>query len=74
MIILMYGEERNVFPGGVADRADEASMLPDMGGDAWKMKGMATFRRVNGRPLPCLHAAQADSTATLQNKPNNKSN
>lgn len=66
MTILVDSEERNVFPGGVADRADEASVLPDMRGDAREMEGVATLRRVNGRPLPCLDAAQAYPTATLQ--------
>lgn len=68
MTILVDSEERNVFPGGVADRADEASVLPDMRGDAREMEGVATLRRVNGRPLPCLDAAQAYPTATLQKK------
>lgn len=64
----MDGEERNVFPGTVADRANEAAMLPHVRSYARKMESVRALRCVNGRALPSFHAVQAYSTATLQKK------
>lgn len=73
--IFVGGEERNVFPNGVADWANQSCVVSDMRGNARKMKGMRTFGSVNGRSVPRLHATQTDSAATLLIKKNtNKCN
>lgn len=45
------GEQRDVLPGGGADRADKAALRPDMGGDAGEMEGVRAFRREHCRSL-----------------------
>ena len=64
--VLVDGEERDVFPGGVADGADKDAMAADMGSYAREVKGVATLRRVNGGALAGLDAVQAYPAATLQ--------
>lgn len=62
---LVDGEQRNVFPGGFADGANELAMLAHVVGDAREVKCVSALRCVNGRALTRLHAVQTDSAATL---------
>lgn len=58
----MDSEERDVFPGAVADWADEAVMAAHMSSYAREMEGVTTLCCVYGCALPCLHAVQANPT------------
>lgn len=62
----MNGEERNIFPGGITNRANEGIMYTNVCSYAWEMKGVRTFGCINGGSLTCLHAVQTDSTTTLE--------
>lgn len=65
IVIGVWGEERKVFPGGIANGAEEGSVVVNESGEAREMKYVTAFCSVNGLALTSLHAIQTDFATPL---------